>query len=176
MLLYVMRHGVAVERGDPEFPDDARRPLTPDGRRKTRAAARGLRRLKPEIDLIYTSPLPRALQTAEIVAAELRLATAALRQTPALAPGAPRSDLFRELNGDGGNGVGAARGILVVGHEPDLSNLIAHLLTGDSRGLDLALKKSAIAALEVASLPPIERATLLWFLQPRQLRAIGRGA
>lgn len=175
MLLYVMRHGVAVERGDPDFPDDSRRPLTPDGRRKSRAAARGLRRLKPEIDLICTSPLPRALQTAEIVAAELRLGLPALRQTAALAPGAPRGDLFRELNAAGA-GDAAVRGILVVGHEPDLSNLVAQLLTGDADGLDLAMKKAAIAALDVPSLPPVERATLLWFLQPRQLRAIGRGA
>jgi phosphohistidine phosphatase len=174
MMLYVMRHGVAVERGDPDFPDDARRPLTPDGRRKTRAAARGLRRLKPEIDAIYSSPLARALQTAEIVAAELRLGPPALRQTAALAPGAPRGDLLRELSGAGANG-DAPRGILVVGHEPDLSNLVAYLLTGDSDGLDLTLKKAAIAALEMPSLSPVERATLVWFLQPRQLRAIGRG-
>ena len=63
-----------------------------------RAVARGMRQMELGIDLILTSPLPRALQTAEIVAAELRMPMQALRQTPALEPGATRTELFALLD------------------------------------------------------------------------------
>src|SRR5262249_59652483 len=68
--LYILRHGIAVEHGTPGIPDDER-PLTPEGRRRMRQIARGLRRLDLRPDRIVTSPLPRASATAEIVAGVL---------------------------------------------------------------------------------------------------------
>src|SRR5437763_13741841 len=68
--IYLVRHGVAEERGD-AWPDDAKRPLSEDGMARLKKAARGLDRLGVSIDVILTSPLVRTRQTAEIVAAEL---------------------------------------------------------------------------------------------------------
>ena len=65
--LYLLRHGLAVPHGTPDFDDDDR-PLTPDGERRVRQVGRGLKRLKLKLVRIATSPLPRALKTAEIVA------------------------------------------------------------------------------------------------------------
>ena len=72
MKVCFVRHGPAVPRGTPGIEDDAR-PLTPEGRTRTREAARGIRALKLGIDGIWTSPLPRARETAEILARALRL-------------------------------------------------------------------------------------------------------
>ena len=74
--LYLIRHGVAEERGD-AWPDDAKRPLTEDGMSRLRKAARGLARLGVAFDVVLTSPLVRARQTAEIVAGGLDAASAA---------------------------------------------------------------------------------------------------
>src|SRR5512132_2307889 len=68
--LYLVRHGVAEERGD-AWPDDSKRPLTDDGMARMRKAARGLARLGVGLDLVLTSPLVRARQTAEILAGAL---------------------------------------------------------------------------------------------------------
>ena len=65
--LYLIRHGVAEERGD-AWPDDAKRPLTEDGIARMRKSARGLARLGVTFDVVLTSPLVRARQTADIVA------------------------------------------------------------------------------------------------------------
>ena len=68
--LYLIRHGVAEERGE-AWPDDAKRPLTQDGMAKLRQAARALARLDVALDVIVTSPLVRTRQTAEIIAGGL---------------------------------------------------------------------------------------------------------
>src|SRR5436309_9518738 len=68
--LYLIRHGLAEERGD-AWPDDSKRPLTEEGMSRLRKQARGLARLGVTIDVMLTSPLVRARQTAEIIAAEL---------------------------------------------------------------------------------------------------------
>ncbi len=68
--IYLLRHGIAVSHGTPDIPDDER-PLTPEGEKRMRQVGRGLKRLGLKLDRIVTSPLPRALKTAEIVAGEL---------------------------------------------------------------------------------------------------------
>lgn len=169
MLLYVMRHGVAVERGHVDYPNDAERPLTPRGQKRTRQAARGLRALGVEPDLLLTSPFVRARETAAIVAAELHLPPGRIRETTALAPGASAYDFFREVNAGG-----SPRAVVLVGHEPDLSELISLLLVGDAHALDAPLKKAAVCVVEVHSPPPADRGTLRALLPPGALRAIGR--
>ncbi|MGE0480259.1 MAG: phosphohistidine phosphatase SixA [Phycisphaerae bacterium] len=169
MLLYVMRHGVAVERGHVDYPNDAERPLTPRGQKRTRQAARGLRALGVEPDLLLTSPLVRARQTAAVVAAELHLTPERIRETSALAPGASAFEVFRELAGDG-----PPHAVVLVGHEPDLSELISRLLVGDAHALDAPLKKAAVCVVEVHSPPLAARGTLRALLPPGALRAIGR--
>ena len=70
-VLYVMRHGLAVARGSVRFSDDAQRPLEPEGKAKMREIAEGLKRVGFDADWIVTSPLVRAVETAEIIAESL---------------------------------------------------------------------------------------------------------
>src|SRR5687767_6164044 len=124
MDFYVFRHGLAEESG-PDWPDDEKRPLTAEGKQKTREVAAGLKVLSVMPDAIYTSPLVRARQTAEIVAKELGLLPR-VRETANLAPGASAEALFAEVR----EMSPSADAILVIGHEPDLGYLVSRLATG----------------------------------------------
>lgn len=121
--LVIMRHAPA-EALTPHHHDDAARRLSPEGRRSMQAAGTALARLLPLPARIYTSPLARARETAELLAA--MLGTAAPVATPRLAPGFARAALVREL--------AAARlePLALVGHEPDLSGFVGWLLGGDA--------------------------------------------
>ncbi len=158
MNLFLLRHGLAVEQTIPGFKLDSDRPLTVEGRTKTKRLATLLRHLKISFDLILTSPYVRAKQTAEIVA-EVLEAEKLLRISNHLAPGNHLKELVEELNhprqriGD----------ILLVGHEPDLSRSISILVTGKP-GLALEMKKGGLCKLEVATLRVGACATLQWLL------------
>jgi len=167
MKLYLMRHGVAALRGDPAWPDDRERPLTDDGQRKVRQAARGLLALDVRLDLVLTSPLLRARQTASTVAKVLGLRASQLRETGALRPGEPLDVILRELAPEPPQSA-----VLLVGHEPDLSHLAGVLLAGGEPPIDMPFKKACLCLVEVRNMPPSERATLHFLLQPAQLRAL----
>ncbi len=164
MLLYLFRHGEATDREDPECPPDAERPLTREGVEKTRLAARGLRRLGVKPDLIVSSPLLRAVQTAELAAAELSYAKEKIRRTRALEPEADPAEFLKEL----------ARWkqdeVLCAGHAPHLDEMIAHAV--GVRASFTALKKAGAACLEFGSSAPA-RAALLWLIPPKVLRELG---
>jgi phosphohistidine phosphatase len=141
---------------------DDERPLSEDGRRKMRQGARGLRTIVPAIDVLAASPLVRARQTAEIVAAayhDLKIET-----VPALAPEQPPDALAAWLARRDGT-------VAVVGHEPHLSRTIGWLVAGAPRSL-IELKKGAACLLALDSAGP-GTATLRWALTPGQLRALG---
>jgi len=165
MILYVLRHGVA-EAAAPGG-DDARR-LTPRGRVKMRAAAAGLRALGVPLDALLTSPLPRAAETAEIVAAAYG-GTPAPRILPALSPAVSPAELVRALKP-----FARHAHVMVVGHEPRLSELGSFLLTASTDALALRLKKGGCFAIELTTLVPPAGAVLCWLLTPRQLRRRGR--
>src|SRR5260370_34582850 len=93
--IYLIRHGIAEERGD-AWPDDAKRPLTEEGMARLRKAARGLTRAGVSIDLMLTSPLVRARQTAEIIAAELD-PQPSIAQIDSLSPGGGYAALSADL-------------------------------------------------------------------------------
>ena len=164
MMLYVLRHGIA-EDTSPDG-DDASRRLTPRGRKRVYAAARGMRALDLRFDLILMSPLPRASETAAIVA-EVYGSDSVPREFPPLAQGVPPVETARALRQ-----FARRAAIVVVGHEPGLSGLISFLLTGSPESVRLALKKSGLAALDVHDLGQGTGATLHWVLAPRQLRAL----
>jgi phosphohistidine phosphatase len=164
MELYLLRHGLAVERGTRGYEDDAARPLTPKGRRQIRKTAEAVRRLAPKLDLILSSPLLRAKQTAETLARELNWKER-LKFTKALAPAGSAAHLLRQL----GREKPAPARVLLVGHEPDMSQLISLLTTGD-RKLQLDLKKGGMAKLEAETLRGGKCATLAWLLTPKQLK------
>lgn len=160
--LYLIRHGVAAERG-PAWPDDAKRPLTEEGIGRMKKAAKGLKRLDVRLDVVVSSPLVRARQTAEVVAGVFD-EMPPLVFTTALAPGGRYSDLLADLQTQ----VRRTR-IALVGHEPDLGRLAARL-AGSRRAFEF--KKGAVCRIDVDALPPARSGTLRWFLPPSILRRI----
>ena len=161
MNLFLLRHGLAVEQTLPGYKLDSDRPLTAEGRTKTKRIAALLSHLEISFDLILTSPYVRARQTAEIVA-EVLGASKKLKTSKHLAPGNHLKELVEELN----HPDRALNEVLLVGHEPDLTRSISILVTGKP-GLALELKKGGVCKLEVAALRPSGCATLQWLLTPK---------
>lgn len=159
MELYFLRHGIAADKS-PDENGDAARPLTKEGIAKMKAAAHGLRKMSLKLDVLLSSPLVRAHETAEIVARELG---PELRLTDALAPGCDVARLFELL----GEHRGAER-MMLVGHEPDFSALVG-ALTGGSRVL---MKKGGLARVDIEVLEP-GAGTLVWLIPPRGMRMAG---
>ena len=164
MMLYLMRHGIAIDREDPKCPPDVERFLTKKGIEKTRAAAQGLRTLGIKPDAMLTSPYVRAVQTAEIAAASLGFARDRIRRTEALIFGHKPAELFREL--------AKVRGkeVMCFGHAPHLDEVMAYAL--GSRTLLTSLKKAGVACLEMESLTS-PKGVLMWVHTPRSLRILG---
>jgi phosphohistidine phosphatase len=166
MVLYVLRHALAEETS--VGGDDARH-LTDVGRERTEKAALGMHAIGVEFDVILTSPIARAAETAEIVAAAYET-----RPTPRvlmeLATGIAPADAVAALAP-----YGRDDSVMIVGHEPQLSALISILLTGEPDGMHLRLRKGGCVALELPA-KKIERGTaeLLWMMSQRQLRKVRR--
>lgn len=156
MELYFLRHGIAADVG-PEGSGDAGRPLTKEGITKMQSAARGMRKLGLRLDALLSSPLVRAHQTAKIVAREIGLE---LQLAEELSPGCDLARLFGLLGEHR-----AAERVMLVGHEPDFSQLIG-ALTGGSR---VQIKKGGLARVDVELLEE-GAGTLIWLLPPRALR------
>ena len=163
MDLYVLRHAIAVERGAPEIRRDSDRPLSSAGRKKMQRIARGMRALKIRPDLILSSPYLRARQTAELVAREFD-AESILELSPLLEVGGDPEELMNLLGGEHAS-MGS---VIVVGHEPSLSELISVLLSGDER-MAVTMKKGGLCKLTLESPRYGRCATLEWLLTPRQL-------
>jgi phosphohistidine phosphatase len=164
MLLYLMRHGIAIDREDPKCPSDPERYLTKKGMAKTRAVAQGLRALGVKPDAMLTSPYVRAVQTAEIAAAALGFARDRIRRNEALIFGHKPAELFRELAKVRG------KAVMCFGHAPHLDEVIAFAL--GSRTPLTSLKKAGVACLEMESLSS-PRGVLVWVHTPRSLRILG---
>ena len=162
MKLTVVRHGIAVPAGTEGIPDDER-PLTRKGRRRFREVARLLAEICPCPDVLLTSPLPRAVETAEI-AAEAWGAEAPTRE-PALAQG----DVEQILVVLGQHP--PDQHVALVGHEPALSSLLARLL-GSDRAARFALRKGGAAHIDIPGALE-EGGRLDWLTRPRILRARG---
>lgn len=163
MELLIVRHAIAVERGTPGMSDDAR-PLAPEGRSRFRKAARGLAEIVKRPDVLLTSPLLRARQTAEIAAAVWgRLKP---RDLPALADG--------EIDGLAAAlaELPAASLVAVFGHEPHVSDLLARLL-GGAAPERLTFRKGGAALVELPGKLG-DGGRLVWYLRPRILRLLAR--
>lgn len=162
----VLRHAIAEDSSASGRDEDRR--LTGEGKRKLREVVAGMRALELPVECVLTSPLRRAVETAEIVAEGYDAPE--IEHTPALAPGAGPDAVIAAL----GN-VGRPSGIVLVGHEPDLAELASTLLTGTPGLVHMVFRKAGLAGVVVASLPPRSAGTLEFFLTPGQLRRIGRG-
>ncbi len=147
MQLYFLRHGPA-NWPDWKKPDDER-PLTKAGRKEVHQVGELLTTLKVDLDLILTSPLPRAAQTADIAAEHLKIRA---REEKLLAPGFSAEDLKRLLRKY------PQQVLMLVGHEPDFTDVIAALTGGN-----LKLSKSGLALVDLEG----QKGQLRWLVPPQ---------
>ena len=160
--LYLIRHGIAAERG-PEYPDDSKRPLTNRGIAALRKQARAMNALKIGFDLIIASPLTRTKQTADTLAESLTVRPAVTTSdslAPAGTPAAVMHEIARHAK---------KPRIALVGHEPNIGELTASLIGARS---PICFKKGAICRIDFDVLPPKAIGELRWFMPPRVLRKL----
>ena len=160
--LFLIRHGIAEERGD-AWPDDAKRPLSEDGIERFQRSARGLARLDVWIDVVLTSPLVRARQTADIVASAFDPRPSIIT-IDSLAPGGSYTSLVADLEKHG-----RKTRIALVGHEPGIGELGARLI-GSRHSFEF--KKGAVCRIDVDEIPPVGPGDLRWFLTPKVMASI----
>lgn len=161
--LYLVRHGVAADRGD-EYPDDSKRPLTSHGISRMRKEAKALEALGVSFDLILTSPLVRTRQTADVLAENMGAAPP-VQATDALAPAGTTAAVLKEL----GQHMRLGR-IALVGHEPNIGELAARLIGART---PLPFKKGAVCRIDFEVFPPKGTGQLVWFATPKMLRHLG---
>jgi phosphohistidine phosphatase len=158
--LYLVRHAAAFGRDPDRWPDDSRRPLTPEGEEEFRLVARGLVGLISRVEVILSSPYLRAWRTAQILS-EVD-SWPAPEPSPMLEPTLPPEKAAQEL-------LSYAGSIAVVGHRPGLHELAAYLLTGEGDGLEIGLKKGGAACIRFDGTPAPGAGELRWLLTPKVL-------
>lgn len=174
MQLYLLRHGDAskslaaakISGVDQSGVDPT---LTVRGRQDIETTARSLKVLKLKFTVVITSPLKRALQTAKITA-KIMGAEKELSICNELAPEGDRLKLYHRLSS-----FSQESSVLIVGHEPYLTNLIYDMVLQKTKGRPVGsinLKKSGLAKIRVISLSPNARGELRWLLTPRILRSL----
>jgi phosphohistidine phosphatase len=166
MQLYIVRHGIAIDREDAKCPSDAERYLTEEGIEKTEQIAQGVAAMGATADLFLSSPYVRALQTAEIFSSALEYPKQKIQRTDLLLPGGEPSMLFRELAKDK-----QSSAIFLFGHVPHLDDVIATAL--GSKHHITSLKKGGVAFLELKRISP-PSAELVWLATPKLLRRAGK--
>jgi len=159
MEIVILRHGEAGKRV-PASGEDAQRQLTVAGKAEVTEVAQAMKDLGLKFDVIATSPLKRARQTAEI-AAKVLGSKRALEEWEELKPEGDRKALYGRLSR-----MKRDSSILIVGHEPYLSTTIGDLITG-GRDARILLKKAGVARLELSVFSPTPQAELRWLLTPR---------
>src|SRR6267154_2144149 len=142
MQLYIVRHGIAIDREDPKCPPEAERYLTEEGVEKTKQVAEAVAALGIQADLMFSSPYVRATQTAAIFASELEYSKQKIRRTDSLLPGAEPGAFLRELARE--KAVGASRHIT-------------------------SMKKAGVALVELKRLSP-PNGQLVWLITPKLMR------
>ena len=165
MYLYLVRHAVAHKRDAGRWPDDSKRPLTPEGEEDFVGAARGLARVVPEVDILLSSPYLRAWRTAEILTQQA--GWPAPQESPALEPDVlpEKAVLALQTYADD-------QAVAVVGHRPCLHEMAVYLLTGDAGGADMKIKKGGVACIEFDEAPESGAGKLRWLFTPRVLRTL----
>jgi phosphohistidine phosphatase len=141
MDVYLVRHAIGETRDSTQWPDDSERPLTPEGEARFRKAARGLRRVAPQVDVVLASPYVRTWQTAEILERDAGWpAPERAQELEATRYSADAVELLRRH---------ASNSVALVGHEPCLSGLASLLLVGDERAAAIEVKEGAVVFLTV---------------------------
>jgi phosphohistidine phosphatase len=160
--LYLIRHGIAEERGD-AWPDDSKRPLTERGIARLRKEARGLLRLGVAFDVVLTSPLVRARQTADAVASTFD-PRPPIVVIESLSPDGTYQAILADLEKQS-----RRSRLALVGHEPGIGELGARLI-GSRHPLEF--KKGAVCRIDFETLPPAGPGALRWFITPKILRSL----
>jgi phosphohistidine phosphatase len=166
MFLYLVRHGIAIDREDPKCPAEAERYLTEDGIKKTRDVARGVAAISEKPDLLLSSPYVRAMQTALLFAARLKYPMQKIRKSNLLLPGSDVAALFRELARDKN-----MESVFCFGHAPHLDEAIAMIL--GIKHDATSLKKAGVACFELRRVAP-PSGTLIWLGTPKLLKKLKR--
>jgi phosphohistidine phosphatase len=165
MQLLIVRHAIAEERETWAPRDDSLRPLTADGKKKMKESAKGLCALVPKLDLLATSPLTRAKQTAQILAKVYEKPEPTV--TDVLSPGQRPAAVVAWLRTQSAHKI-----VAVVGHEPGLGSLASWLAAGSERSF-LDLGKGGACLIDLAERIEAGEAMLAWVLRPSQLRKLG---
>jgi len=165
MEIILIRHAKAESRDANTWPDDDVRPLTAEGRAEQRAATRAMKKMGIKFDFLVSSPLLRARETTDIVAKGYRWAEAP-QVADELGHGYSPGAVVKLLAKFPPSAV-----VALVGHEPDLSDLTAALVTKDGR-LNIAVKKSGVVGIEFDGPAEAGKGTLLFHLKPGHLRKL----
>lgn len=168
MNLYLLRHGKAEERDLHRYASDEERPLTGEGIRDMKSAAKGMKALKLSFDIILSSPYIRARETAEIVAGTLKFKKR-LQLTNLLKVDADPGRMVREIE----NSYSDLENILLVGHEPFMSRLASRLI-GGREFVSIQFKKGSLAKFSVQAFADEGCASLEWLMTPKQLMKLGK--
>jgi len=164
MEIYIVRHAIAMARDEWAGSDD-KRPLTEKGKNKMEQIAAGLAAMEIDFTHIFSSPLVRAQQTAEILQKVLKIDH--VDETDLLIPSGDPAAMVPFLNK-----LPNSADVALVGHEPHVSELLSYLLSGQHKNFS-AFKKGGVAMLE--GNVPLRGGdlTLCWLLEPNHLAAIG---
>jgi phosphohistidine phosphatase len=165
--LYLVRHAFAAHADPSRWPDDAERPLTPEGAERFRRAARGLRRIVPDVDAVLSSRFARAWQTAELLQEEAGWTEP--EAFPALEVGRSPAETLDALRRR------PEEALALVGHEPHLSSLASLLCAGREDVIQLQVKKGAVLLLTCDGPVAPGAAYLRWAVPPKLLRALAGG-
>lgn len=165
MEVYILRHAIAVKRQEALYPDDER-PLTEKGAEKMELGAKGIAKIVPELDVILTSRLPRAYETALITAGAFGREEI-IETCDELLPGKPVSALFSLLARYRNR-----KRVLLVGHETGLGTFASALI--GAQGPVIQFKKGGLCRIDTTEAPLQRAGRLTWHLTPPQLRALGR--
>jgi phosphohistidine phosphatase len=164
--LLIVRHAIAFERDRHRWRDDGARPLSPAGTRRARKAACGLKEFSKVPDRLLTSPLVRAVQTAQILTDFAGWPQA--EEVVELSPGESALAVLTLLGKD------RSKRVAVVGHQPGLGALLTACLLGDGGALPIEMKKNAVACVSFEGSPRPGHAALQWLATPRMLRGFRR--
>jgi phosphohistidine phosphatase len=162
MQLYIVRHGIAIDREDPKCPSEAERFLTEEGVEKTKQVAKGIAALGLEVDLMISSPYARAMQTAAIFASALEYPKQKIRRTESLLPGAEPGAFLRELAREKN-----VSSVFCFGHAPHVDGLLAAAVGAPHH--IATMKKAGVALVELKRLSP-PNGQLVWLVTPKLIR------
>jgi len=164
LLVYLVRHAIAEQRNSQSV-DDAARRLTEQGVERMKRNVAALAAMDVELDAIWTSPLVRARQTAELLTPLLRRERRP-QIVDALSPSSDHNGLFSQLAD-----TEIEAGLALVGHEPDMGEIGARLLFGEGCGV-MTFRKGGVACIEVEADDERPCGVLRWMLTPKQMRAM----